>query len=281
MSVLLIQRMLSSNKRCRSCLRKALKALKARLSSHLSQLEDDLEAYWKSLPIVTICRDLTTSSSLFRSNIHLALTFHLTHVFIGRSLIIGFLSTVNTSTERDGLGRLEIQTKVLSNCILSALEIIYLCQTLQDTVGFARASYTEFTTCRAALLVLLAQRVCERSPRLESASTKGIELIKHIALGLYTASSEKSAIQAMQIAIERLDDQKVERNGQSRSAYDRFCEWARLWNPKGIACAVSVTQNPAFHFSETYDTYDFASPWPFEPFPSDIYSSSPTFPENE
>ena len=152
---------------------------------------------------------------------------------------------------------------------------------LQDTVGLARVSYTESTTCQAALLVILAQRVCERSSCLENASTKGIELFKYMAFGLYTASSYKSAIQAMQIAIERLDHQRVEKSGESRSAYDQFREWAMLWKHEGSENPASVTQAPGLDFPDTYDTFDFASPWPFESFPLDVYSSSLAFCGNE
>ena len=115
---------------------------------------------------------------------------------------------------------------------------------LQDTVGLARASYTEFTTCQAALLMILAQRVCERSSCLKNASIKGIELLKHMAIGLYTASSDKSAIQAVQIAIERLDNQRAEKSGELRSAYDQFREWAMLWRREGTEHPASVTKAP-------------------------------------
>ena len=247
----------------------------------ISQLGDALEEFWNGLLTVRFCRDLTTSSPLFRFNIHLALTFHLVHIFIGRSFIWGLPRTAARSTEQDCEARSGTRIKVVARCIQSALEIINLCHLLQDTVGLARASYTEFTTCQAALLVILAQRVCERSSCLENASAKGIELIKHMALGLYTASSDKSAIQAMQIAIERLDDQRPEKSGESRSAYDQFREWAMLWKRGGSETPASVTQAPALDFPETYDIFDFASPWPFESFPLDVYSSSLAFCENE
>ena len=266
---------------CRSYLHKALKAPKAFMLTAISQLGDDLEECWNGLPTVRFCRDLTTSNLLLRFNIHLALTFHLVHIFIGRSFIWGLPRTAARSIEQDCEARSETRTKVVSNCIQSALEIINLCQMLQDTVGLARASYTELTTCQAALPVILAQRVCERNSRLEIASNKGIELIKHMALGLYTASSDKSAIQAMQIAIERLDYQRGEKRGQSRSAYDQFREWAMLWKREGGENPTSVTQAPALDFPETYDTFDFASPWPFESSPLDVYSSSLAFCAND
>lgn len=266
---------------CRSCLRKAPKTPKAFMLTPILQLGDALEKCWNGLPTVRFCRDLTASSPLFRFNIHLALTFHLVHVFIGRSFIWGLPRTAARSTEQDWEVRSETRTKIVSSCIQSALEIINLCQMLQDTVGLARASYTEFTTCQAALLVILAQRVCERRSCLVNASAKGIELIKHMALGLYTASSDKSAIQAMQIAIERLDNQKAEKSGESPSAYDQFREWAMLWRREGSGNPTSVTQAPAVDFPETYDTFDFASPWPSESFPLDVCSSSLAFWENE
>ena len=249
--------------------------------SNISQLGDALEECWNGLPAVRFCRDLTTSSPLFRFNVHLALTFNLVHIFIGRSFIWGLPRTAVQSTEQDCEAGSETRTKIVSNCVQSALKVINLCQMLQDTVGLARASYTESTTCQAALLVILAQRVCERDSCLEVASTKGIELIKHMALGLYTASSDKSAIQAMQIAIERLDHQRVEKSSESRSAYDQFREWAMLWEREGSENPASVTQTPALDFPETYDTFDFASPWPFGSFPLDVDLSSLVFCGNE
>ena len=118
------------------------------------------------------------------------------------------------------------------------------------------------------------RRVCERSSCLENASAKGIELIKHMALGLYTAGSDKPAIQAMQIAIERLDHQRAENNSESRSAYDQFREWAMLWKPEGSENPAPVSQASALDFLEPYDIFDFVSPWPFGSFPLDVYSSS-------
>ena len=133
---------------------------------------------------------------------------------------------------------------------------------LQDTVGLASASYTEFTTCQAALLVILAQRVCERNSCVEIASIKGIELNKHMGLGLYTASSDKSAIQAMQVAIERPDHQRVEKSGESRSAYDQLLEWAMLWKREGMKHMIPLTLQAHGHSSPLLWMYT-CRPWHF------------------
>ena len=157
---------------CRTYLRQAPKAPKPFMLTSISQLGDALEEYWNGLPTIRFCRDLTTSNPLLRFNIHLTLTFHLVHIFVGRSFIWGLPRNAARSIEQDCEARSENRTKVVSSCIQSALEIINSCQMLQDTVGLARASYTEFTTCQAALLVILAQRVCERNPCMEIASNK-------------------------------------------------------------------------------------------------------------
>lgn len=169
----------------------------------------------------------------------------------------------------------------------SAIDIIDLCQTLHDEVGLARASYTEFTSCRAALLVILAQRLHERSTRLSKASEQGMKLLKHVSLGFYSADAEKSAIEAMETAVRRLSsgdrDQRFEQAGGYEavdSAYDRFRNWATLWKSESArrshlvssSCAVNPDILPPLDPS-TFSTFSplqdldwdpFSPPFPFE-----------------
>lgn len=169
----------------------------------------------------------------------------------------------------------------------SAIDIIDLCQTLHDEVGLARASYTEFTSCRAALLVILAQRLHERSTRLSKASEQGMKLLKHVSLGFYSADAEKSAIEAMETAVRRLSsgdrDQRSEQAGGYEavdSAYDRFRNWATLWKSESARRSHLVSSSSAVNPDilppldpSTFSTFSplqdldwgpFSPPFPFE-----------------
>lgn len=129
---------------------------------------------------------------------------------------------------------------MVPSCVQNAIDIIELCQMLQDDAGLARASYTEFTSCRAALLVILAQRMQERSNRLRRASEQGLKLLKHMSLGFYSADAEKSQMEAMETAIRRLDhsnrDAGLHKAGPTETAglaYHHFRNWVMLWKSEG------------------------------------------------
>ena len=205
----------------------------------VSRLKQDIHDYWQSLPTTTACKDLSSDGPLFRFNVHLHLTYHLIHIFIGRVFI--FTSPRDnspySSTEQNTPESSNMQASFISSCIDSALEIVNLCQRLQDTCGLSRASYTEFTCCRAALLAILAQRIVERSSRLRKASNQGIKLLKYMSLGVYAADAEKRAIEAIERALQRLSgerqdqdiDEDIRPSHDAGSGYDQFRSWAMLW----------------------------------------------------
>jgi hypothetical protein len=257
----------------------------------ISQLKKDLNEYWESLPSETYCRDLTPSHPLFRFNIHLALTYHLVHIFIGRTFIFGSPSRSATNTPNSILERVrpassEVRRDLVATCVQSSLSVIDLCQKLQDNGGLARASYTEFTTCRAALFVIIAQRMHERSSSLRKASEQGLRLIKSMSLGIYGARAEKLAIEAMETALRRLDErvtsqkQKLSEQGSSsNSAYDQFRNWAMLWrnNPGDLTNSIGSCSNaPSTNLPISFDAADFANLEPLQTLGWDLYS--PSFP---
>lgn len=123
---------------------------------------------------------------------------------------------------------------MVTDCVEAALEIIDLCRLLRDETGLARASFTEFSSCRAALLVILAQGLTKRTERLGAALEQGISLIKIMSMGVGSARSAVSVIEALERAIRRLEmwseSQQTQSNGNSmESAYDRFKNWEMLW----------------------------------------------------
>jgi hypothetical protein len=129
------------------------------------------------------------------------------------------------------------------DCVEAALEIVDLCRLLRDKTGLARASYTEFSSCRAALLVILAQSLTKRTERLRKALTQGMGLIKIMSMGIGSARSAVTVIETLERAIRRLEDWS-EIQGPAKepqdsidSGYERFKSWEMLWKTGPISPA--------------------------------------------
>lgn len=121
----------------------------------------------------------------------------------------------------------------MTDCVEAALEIVDLCRLLRDETGLARASYTEFSACRAALLVILAQSLTKRTERLKNALSQGMGLIKIMSMGVGSARSAVVVIEALERAIRRLDNWSESQPKYSSEAldsgYERFKNWEMLW----------------------------------------------------
>ncbi|EON68772.1 hypothetical protein W97_08030 [Coniosporium apollinis CBS 100218] len=219
-------------------LKKAPRKLRSTVFGSILQSKRELQQYWQSLPDATFCRDLTPDKPLFRFNVHLVLTYHLIHIFIGRSFIFNRTraSSPDTPIEQYLADWVETRNVLVAECVQSAEAVIDLCQVLHDEVGLARASYTEFTSCCAAILAVLAQRISAgpvgpaNDLRLQSVCNKGIKLIKQLSVGIYSANSEKLAVEVLERALHRLDPRGHKEASEStrRSAYTQFKDWAVL-----------------------------------------------------
>ncbi|CAG8364854.1 unnamed protein product [Penicillium salamii] len=211
----------------------------------LLNLRKHLVDWWSTLPEEITCRDLNPGGPLFRSNVHLKLDYCLTRVFIGRpflfSNIKGLYQTPSQTTPFKGAsGLAKNRATLVTDCVEAALEIIDLCRLLRDETGLARASFTEFSSCRAALLVILAQGLTKRTERLGAALEQGISLIKIMSMGVGSARSAVSVIEALERAIRRLEawsetQPEITNGGIVESAYDRFKNWEMLWKAGPIS----------------------------------------------
>ncbi|KAE8152994.1 fungal-specific transcription factor [Aspergillus avenaceus] len=204
---------------------------RTRQDDYLHQLRGvrtELSRWWESLPTVVHCRDLSPSGPLFRCNVHLELTYATCTIYMGRPFIFSQKDQGQTAGASD---RSDLAQTLRADCVQAAVRIIDLCQMLQDSVGLARISYTEFSSCRAALLALIAHRLTEPSEQTCTALSRGMGLIRQICVGLESARSEVAVIEALERARRQLD-QRGE-NGPfarpSESEYDQFQQWAKLW----------------------------------------------------
>lgn len=203
----------------------------------LLNLRKHLIEWWSTLPEETNCRDLNPAGPLFRPNVHLKLDYCLTRIFIGRPFLFSNWKGLHHSTAHTAKGPSGIsknRATLVTDCVEAALEIIDLCRLLRDEAGLARASFTEFSSCRAALLVILAQGLTKRTERLGAALEQGISMIKIMSMGVGSAKSAVSVIEALERAIRRLEvwseTQQTQNNGGSlESPYARFKNWEMLW----------------------------------------------------
>ncbi|GKZ66715.1 hypothetical protein AnigIFM50267_000584 [Aspergillus niger] len=137
--------------------------------------------------------------------------------------------SVGYGSEMEG-SRAESIEKFSRNCTQAAMRIIDLCQLLHDSVGLARVSYTEFSSCRTALLALIAQLLTGSSEPIGGALTRGMGLIRKICVGLESARSEVAVIEALERARQQLDHGERSPLGEApETGYDQFQKWAKLW----------------------------------------------------
>lgn len=129
---------------------------------------------------------------------------------------------------------------LVEGAINAAFDVIDLCKSLYDNIGLARAGYTEFSSCRAALLLLLAQSLREYDKKTSEVISLGIQLLKVMATGNNVSTrSETSVIEAIEGAVRKVHS-GLAHNGtemvneepehdMSKSEYERFKEWTSLW----------------------------------------------------
>ncbi|KAJ9212789.1 transcriptional regulator family: Fungal Specific TF [Paecilomyces variotii] len=242
-----------------SSLRRCRKGQQSDCLDKLLTRRRQLMEWWATLPEETYCRDLNPLSGHFRSNVHLRLDYCLTRIFIGRPFLFSNMKGINRvittgSQQKTQTARSKGRSTLVTDCVEAALEIIDLCRLLRDETGLARASYTEFSSCRAALLVILAQSLTKRTDRLRNALETGMGLIKIMSMGVGSARSAVNVIEALERAIRRLDswDQMQRQSNEAAdSGYERFKNWEMLWKTGPLSPAISAA---AIHGQVPNDT---------------------------
>ncbi|KAK7214260.1 hypothetical protein V2G26_021438 [Clonostachys chloroleuca] len=187
-------------------------------------INQTLKSWWEGLPQETFCTDLTPGQPLFRSNIHLALTYHLTHIFIGRSFIFD-----SSHFEPDDLYEwVNTRNTLIQDCLKSAVSSIQLCQTLSDEFGLSKSSYTEFTSCCAAVMTLVAQRITTETIEFNDICDQGLALLKMMSGGVFTKSSEKRGLEILEMALVKLSMSQGDSPFLGGAGYNEFRNWVTL-----------------------------------------------------
>ncbi|PVH72904.1 hypothetical protein DL98DRAFT_659773 [Cadophora sp. DSE1049] len=225
-----------------SLLRRCPAHLRSNYFDQLFKIRSEAQTWWSALPSEIYCRDLDPELPLFRHNIHLNLCFHLNEIYMGRPFIFfadarspsprsSDDSTPTDSTSLRKRKRKNTRATLVADAESAALHVIELCSLLNRHCGLAGASYTEFSSCRAALLVILAQSLNGRKEALKIPLASGMKLIKCIATNIDSVKSEVSVIDALETAIRTLDVSGSFQNGSGKendNGYEKFKSWAAL-----------------------------------------------------
>ncbi|KAF1960772.1 hypothetical protein CC80DRAFT_437970 [Byssothecium circinans] len=191
-----------------------------------------------------------------RARVHLKLYFNIFEIFIGRPFMFtntkqSHLAHSNSQDQFPSSQRASTRALLVDTAIKAAHQAIELLHNLNQSTGLARASYIEFSACRAALLILLAQSLNEQSAQLNTTIALGMGLIRLMVSGnIQSAKAEVSVIEALEEAICRLHARRKshDHNGlvsvqldhsQEQNNYVQFEDWTSLWDDLGRG----MTQN--------------------------------------
>ncbi|KAF5855259.1 hypothetical protein ETB97_009548, partial [Aspergillus alliaceus] len=248
---------------------------KGTVPSILSRLRDKknaMQSWWDSLP-ADMLGEIAPKQTQDRAAMHLRLEYCLVNMFIGRP----FLLRDHTSQSHQGSpsepqstnpshdhsegtdGKSPKQTSstqgLIAGCIQAAKEAIGVCQLLRDNrPGLARASYIEYSSCRASLLVLIAYSIQTRSEELRQPLLDGLNMIREMSATGDSARSEVALIEALECALARLHSEKQttmpaqipSEPVSSISDYDAFKQWGSLWKSVGNLDILENVPVPSF-----------------------------------
>ncbi|KAL4905439.1 hypothetical protein BDW74DRAFT_177808 [Aspergillus multicolor] len=231
----------------------------------LLQLRSDVTQWWSALPSTVECKDMTPGGRLFRQNAHLKLAYLLVFIYMGRPFMFAddWKLPASRDDETESPARINCngaetekdpKATLVYVCVESALETLSTLQTMAKYTGLCRASYTEFSSCRAALLVILAERLNTRTLKYQEELDQGMVLIRRMVGGC-SSESEISYLQSLDAAIRTsLDHDLVAKDDPKRqpSAYSQFKQWTNTMKADtGGVTNLEISSFSPFSFMST------------------------------
>lgn len=212
--------------------------------------KNELEAWWATLP-EEVRGGRSQSEAQFRSAMHNQLEYCLLRMFIGRPFLLGrnipgpepnsSESSREGKSSTDGIQKRNADRQHLVECcIRTAKEALDICKSLRDNgPGLARASYIEYSSCRAALLVLIAYSIQNQTNPFRQHLRGGLDMIREMSTSGDSARSEVRLIETLESALVRLHLFNTQRHGEgettslaqggSASGYENLKQWESLW----------------------------------------------------
>lgn len=167
-----------------------------------------------------------------RQSAQLHLYYHISMVYLCRPFILSrsYGKQPPTATSQT-TGPLD---KLAEHAVTSACHLVDILAIMDSTIGLARASYIEFSSCRAAGMVILAASLTNKTEDLAMKRTLGMQLITKMALTIAASQSDASLLTAIDASIRRMDEDKdtsaqdtTSLNTETEQAkYDTFRKWA-------------------------------------------------------
>lgn len=202
----------------------------------LAQLQAELVKWWGGLENAAFYNNEQPISGAFRPRMHLRLEYCMVRMFLGRIFILpqdGPLDSGNRSTPSSDTTSRSPRSTLVHDCAEAALSVIDACRVIARTVGLARSSYTEFSSCRAALLVITTQCLTQNTDRFRQALRDGVVMLKDMSSGSQSWHSEASLIEAFERAIASMNTRHPGGGGGGAAAladaeesdYAKFKKW--------------------------------------------------------
>ena len=251
-----------------------------RLLSDLIDTRHQIKAWWDGPATSTGCRDLTPSRPFFRSNVHLELYYNTIMIYLGRPFIISQSPGGHETTNGGQNAHHPPESKSIlrGDSLDAAIRTIESCRLLQTSVGLARNSYTEFNSCRVALLALIAHSIHESSTTVLGALNNGMTTIRQMCGGLESKRSEMAVIEALERARQSLTARSAPNQAipePPASDYDQFKEWAKLWRADSSEQLPLPTHSEVPHGEEASPHNSIPSfDGFFSSFPDELYGFS-------
>lgn len=183
------------------------------------------EKFWEERPV-----SRTPVMEQCRRSAQLHLYYHLSLVYLCRPFILNRSSARQQPTDgSQPIGPLDV---LAEDAVTNACYIIDILAILDSTIGLARGSYIEFSSCRAAGLVVLAASLTNKSETLALKRVLAIQLIQKMALTIAASQSDASLLTAIDASIRRMDNETALSNDNSddtraeQARYDTFKKWA-------------------------------------------------------
>jgi hypothetical protein len=217
--------------------------------SHLIDTKRALATWWQSLPKAIIHSDISLGFSSWRAAMYVRLEYCLVRLFVGRPFLLhGSCCQPHSeaSPESEEMnctdGPLEPRKKptsrrleLVNDCVSAAQEALDICRSLREnTPGLARASYIEYSSCRASLLVLIACSIQDETCQFYDLLQDGLDMICEMSAAGDSARSEVSLIESLERALSHLQPVDLQTSNHNTTAashrrYDSFKTWESMW----------------------------------------------------
>ncbi len=207
-------------------LRYSDKSVRGRHLERLLQTRKDYKQWWLSIPSSEI-----PAIQLNRPLSHLHIYHYINILFMGRPFIFASTDSPASYTLSSGPAS---SLPFAEDAEYAAYDIIEICARLDKSHGLSRASFLEYSSCRAAVEVMLARSLSGRCTLFREKLDCGLNLLRRMN-PLDSETYSRSSIERLDAAIRQinpLDTRKTVDGGiacpVAETEYAKFRNWAQF-----------------------------------------------------